>query len=280
MFLSYLSNVQFYRKDLWSLVTQTELCSVQFLLSARNWQLSCPDNTQVLLFRSRKLYSSQELLSLPFIKWEGFSLSFSILKFAQDLSCKCQVLDNKSTYLLWSQKQLIFYIRLGISRKLWFLFDWAVSQLFNSVYICKWFGISNNLFWSWLCVHEKYHCRNSEIMYCGFQISFFWVMRGAWLDVPFRVAPLLVYLTPLASCPTSWSSGHLLMCSLDLANVKKKNPEQIVKANIVKRRLWPRVNASLGTWVSLWGNCSLGSGSQAAGITPPTSCHFHRCSLN
>lgn len=211
-------------KGLWStLVTQTELCSVHFLLSARNGQLSCPDNTQVLLFRNRRLHSSQELLSLPFIKWEGFSLSLSILKFTQDSSCKCQLLDKKSTYLLWSQKQLIFYIGLGISRKLWFLFDWTVSQLVNSVYICKLFGISSNLFWSWQCVHEKYQWQNSEIMYWGFQTSAFWVMGGVWLDVPFWVALSVVQLTPLASCPTSWSSGHLLMCLFDLANVKKKS---------------------------------------------------------
>lgn len=209
-------------------MTQTELCRVHFLLSARNRQLSCPDSTQALLLRSRKSYSSQELLSLPFIKWEGFSLSFSILKFTQDLSCKCQVLDNKSTYLLWSQEQLIFYIRLGISRKLWFLFDWAVSQLVSSsVYICKWFGIFSNLFWSWLCVHEKYHCQSSEITCHVFQISFFQVMRGSWLVVPFWVALLVVYLTPLAPCPPSWWSGHLLMCSFDLANVKNIPNKQL-----------------------------------------------------
>ena len=181
-------------------MTQTELCCVHFLLSAGNGLLSgCPDNTQALLFRSRKLWSSQELLSLPFIKWEGFSLSFSILKFTQDSSCKCQVPDNKSKYLLWSQKQLMFYMRLGIGRKLWFFSDWAVSQLVSSIYICKWFDISSNLFWSWLCVHEKYHWQCSETTCRVFQISFFWVMRKVWLNVPFWIALLVVYLTPLTS---------------------------------------------------------------------------------
>lgn len=120
---------------------------------------------------------------------------FTFILYFKICTCKCQVPDNKSTYLLWSQKQLICYMRLGIVRKLRFLFDRAVSQLVSSVYICKRFDILILA----LCTREVLLVMFRDNEPC----SFFWVMRRAWLYVPFWIALLAVHLTPLTSHPTS-----------------------------------------------------------------------------
>lgn len=150
---------------------------------------------------------------------------------------------------------------------------WLVSQLVSSIYTCKWFDISSSLFWSCLCVHEKYHWQYSEITCCVLQISFFWVMRRAWLNVPFWIALLVVYFTPLTSYPTSrwWWSKHYLMYSFNLANVK--NTEHCQKQTLTLR--YGADECKCGNW-GVWRNCSLATGAQAAAISPPTFCHLHR----
>lgn len=84
-----------------------KLLFINVLLLAENGYVNWPDNVQEFFFQEQSILVCPSIIQFAFRPRKRFLAFIPYLKFMEESHCKCQIVNNKTTYLFSDYDQLV-----------------------------------------------------------------------------------------------------------------------------------------------------------------------------